>query len=104
MRLSLSVICLIYYHFLMNKSELVSAVAQKSGLSKEEKKKALDAVLESIDEELKNDGKVVLVGFGTFSVTERSARKGINPRTKEPIDIPAKKVVKFKAGSQLSDL
>ena len=102
--LILSVICLIYYHFLMNKSELVSAVAQKSGLSKVDSKKALDAVLESIDEELKNDGKVVLVGFGTFSVTERSARKGINPRTKEPIDIPAKKVVKFKTGSQLSDL
>ena len=102
--LILSVICLIYYHFLMNKSELVSAVAQKSGLSKVDSKKALDAVLESIDEELKNDGKVVLVGFGTFSVNERSARKGINPRTKEPIDIPAKKVVKFKAGSQLSDL
>ena len=102
--LILSVICLIYYHFLMNKSELVSAVAQKSGLSKVDSKKALDAVLESIGEELKNDGKVVLVGFGTFSVNERSARKGINPRTKEPIDIPAKKVVKFKAGSQLSDL
>ena len=88
----------------MNKSELVSAVAQKSGLSKVDSKKALDAVLESIGEELKNDGKVVLVGFGTFSVTERSARKGINPRTKEPIDIPAKKVVKFKAGSELSAL
>jgi DNA-binding protein HU-beta len=88
----------------MNKSELVSAVAQKSGLSKVDSKKALDAVLESIGEELKNDGKVVLVGFGTFSVNERSARKGINPRTKEPIDIPAKKVVKFKAGSQLSAL
>ena len=73
-------------------------------MSKVDAKKALDAVLESIGEELKNDGKVVLVGFGTFSVNERSARKGINPRTKEPIDIPAKKVVKFKAGSQLSAL
>ena len=88
----------------MNKSELVSAVAQKSGLSKVDSKKALDAVLESIGEELKNDGKVVLVGFGTFSVTERSARKGINPRTREPIDIPARKVVRFKAGSRLRDL
>ena len=88
----------------MNKSELVSAVAEKSGLTKVDAKKALDVVLESIGEELKNDGKVVLVGFGTFSVNERSARKGINPRTKEPIDIPAKKVVKFKAGSVLSDL
>ena len=88
----------------MNKSELVSAVAQKSGLSKVDAKKALDGVLESISEELKSDGRVVLVGFGTFSVAERSARKGINPRTKEPIDIPAKKVVKFKAGSELSAL
>ena len=96
--------CLIYYRFIMNKSELVSAVAQKSGLTKVDAKKALDAVLESIGEELKNDGRVVLVGFGTFSVNERSARKGINPRTKEPIDIPAKKVVKFKAGSELSAL
>ena len=96
--------CLIYYRFIMNKSELVSAVAQKSGLTKVDAKKALDAVLESIGEELKDDGRVVLVGFGTFSVNERSARKGINPRTKEPIDIPAKKVVKFKAGSELSDL
>ena len=104
MGLSLNVICLIYYRFLMNKSELVSAVAQKSGLTKVDAKKALDAVLESIGEELKNDGRVVLVGFGSFSVTERSARKGINPRTKEPIDIPAKKVVKFKAGSELRAL
>ena len=88
----------------MNKSELVSAVAQKSGLTKVDAKKALDGVLEAISEELKNDGRVVLVGFGSFSVSERSARKGINPRTKEPIDIPAKKVVKFKAGSELSAL
>ncbi len=88
----------------MNKSELVSAVAQKSGLTKVDAKKALDGVLEAISEELKNDGRVVLVGFGSFSVAERSARKGINPRTKEPIDIPAKKVVKFKAGSELSAL
>ncbi|HTN68364.1 MAG TPA: HU family DNA-binding protein [Dysgonamonadaceae bacterium] len=88
----------------MNKSELVSAVAQKTGLTQVDSKKTLDAILETIGEELKNDGRVVLVGFGSFSVTERKARKGINPRTKEPIDIPAKKVVRFKAGSVLSDL
>ena len=88
----------------MNKSELIDAVAQKSGLTKVDSRKALDAVLDSIDEELKNDGKVVLVGFGTFSVTERSARKGINPRTRETIDIPAKKVVRFRPGSRLKDL
>ncbi|MGI6073998.1 MAG: HU family DNA-binding protein [Fermentimonas sp.] len=88
----------------MNKSELISAIAEKSGLSKVDSKKALDATLDAITEEIKAGGKVVLVGFGTFSVTERSARKGINPRTKKPIDIPAKKSAKFKAGSDLSDL
>jgi DNA-binding protein HU-beta len=75
----------------MNKSELISAIAEKSGLSKVDSKKALDATLETISEEVKSGGKVVLVGFGTFSVSERSARKGINPRTKQPINIPAKK-------------
>ncbi len=88
----------------MNKSELISAVAEKSGLSKVDAKKALDATLESISQEVKKGGKVVLVGFGTFSVTKRSARKGINPRTKKPINIPAKKTAKFKPGSALSSL
>ncbi|HBT86754.1 MAG: HU family DNA-binding protein [Fermentimonas sp.] len=88
----------------MNKSELINAIAEKSGLSKVDSKKALDATLEAISEEVKNGGKVVLVGFGTFSVSERSARKGINPRTKQPINIPAKKTAKFKAGSELSSL
>ncbi len=88
----------------MNKSELINAIAEKSGLSKVDSKKALDATLETIAEEVKAGGKVVLVGFGTFSVSERSARKGINPRTKQPIDIPAKKTAQFKAGSELSSL
>lgn len=88
----------------MNKSELVSAIAEKSGLSKVDAKKALDATLETIAEEVKRGEKVVLVGFGTFSVSERSARKGINPRTKETINIPAKRTTKFKPGSELSDL
>lgn len=88
----------------MNKSELISAIAEKSGLSKVDAKKALDATLETISEEIKGGGKVVLVGFGTFSVSERSARKGINPRTKQPINIPAKKTAKFKPGSDLSNL
>ncbi len=66
----------------MNKSELVSAIAEKSGLSKVDAKKALDATLDAISGEVKKGGKVVLVGFGTFSLTQRSARKGINPRTK----------------------
>jgi DNA-binding protein HU-beta len=88
----------------MNKSELISAIAEKSGLTKVDAKKALDATLQTISEEVKSGGKVVLVGFGTFSVSERSARKGINPRTKEPIKIPAKKTAKFKPGSDLSNL
>lgn len=88
----------------MNKSELVSAIADKSGLSKVDSKKALDATLDAIASEVKSGGKVVLVGFGTFSVSERSARKGINPRTKQTINIPAKKAVKFKAGSELSNI
>ncbi len=88
----------------MNKSELINAIAEKSGLSKVDSKKALDATLEAISEEVKNDGKVVLVGFGTFSLAERSARMGVNPQTKKPIEIPARKSVKFKPGSGLRNL
>lgn len=88
----------------MNKTELISSIAEKSGLSKVDSKKALEAVIESITEEMKKDGKVALVGFGTFSVTNKAARNGINPRTKEVIQIPAKKAVKFKAGAELSEL
>lgn len=88
----------------MNKTELISAIAEKSGLTKADSKKALDAFIETVGEEMKKGGKVALVGFGTYSVTEKSARKGINPRTKAVINIPAKKVVKFKAGAELSDL
>jgi len=88
----------------MNKTELINAMAEKSGLSKVDSKKALDAFLGAVSEELKKDGKVALVGFGTYSVTAKSARKGINPRTKAVINIPAKKVVKFKAGADLANL
>jgi len=87
----------------MNKAELVNAVAAKSGLSKVDAKKALDAVIKSISEALVKGDKVSLVGFGTFSVVKRSARAGINPATKKPIKIPAKKVAKFKAGSELAN-
>lgn len=88
----------------MNKTELINAMAEKAGLSKADSKKALDAFIETVGEELKKGGKIALVGFGTYSVTEKAARKGINPRTKQPINIPAKKAVKFKAGAELSDL
>lgn len=87
-----------------NKSELISSIAEKSGLSKADSKKALDAFIASVSEELKAGGKIALVGFGTFSVTEKAARKGVNPRTKAVIEIPAKKVVKFKAGAELGAL
>lgn len=85
----------------MNKTELVNAIAEKAGLTKVDAKNALDATLMAIADALKNDDKVALVGFGTFSVTEKAARTGINPRTKEKIEIPARKVVKFKAGADL---
>ena len=88
----------------MNKAELISAIAEKSGLTKVDSKKALDATLEAISDEVKNGGKVVLVGFGTFSQTERKARRGINPQSKQPIQIPAKKSAKFKPGTTLSNL
>ncbi len=89
----------------MNKTQLIDKIAEKSGLTKADSKKALDAVIEATAEVLKdkNDGKLALVGFGTFSVSERGERKGRNPRTKEEIVIPAKRVVKFKAGSELED-
>ena len=85
----------------MNKTELVSAVAKQAGLTNAQSKAAVDAVLDSIAGALKNEYKVALLGFGTFSVNERPAREGINPATKQKIQIPAKKVVKFKAGAQL---
>jgi DNA-binding protein HU-beta len=85
----------------MNKTELVGSISDKTGLSKADSKKALDACVEAIADALKAGDKISLVGFGTFSVSERPARQGINPATKAPISIPAKKVVKFKAGSEL---
>lgn len=87
----------------MNKTEFISAVAAKSGLTKVDAKKAVEAFMETVTEELKNGGKVALLGFGSFSVTEKAARKGVNPKTKQPIDIPARKSVKFKAGSELAE-
>ncbi|OJU48228.1 MAG: DNA-binding protein [Bacteroidales bacterium 45-6] len=87
-----------------NKSELINSIADKSGLSKADSKKALDAFIASVSEELKAGGKIALVGFGTFSITQKAARKGVNPRTKAVINIPAKKVVKFKAGAELGEL
>ena len=85
----------------MNKTDLVSSISAKAGLSKSDAKKALDATVEAISEALKAGEKVSLVGFGTFSVNERPARQGINPATNETITIAAKKIAKFKAGADL---
>tara|TARA_B100001094_G_C18144769_1_gene780016 strand:- start:1294 stop:1566 length:273 start_codon:yes stop_codon:yes gene_type:complete len=86
----------------MNKSELIEAVATESGLSKADAKRALEAFLSTTTNVLKSGDKLALVGFGSFSTSERSARKGRNPQTGAEITITAKKVVKFKAGAELS--
>ena len=87
----------------MNKTELIEKIAAGSGLSKADSKKALDATVAAIKDALVAGDKVSLVGFGTFSVNERPAREGINPATKEKIQIAAKKVIKFKPGTELND-
>ena len=86
----------------MNKTELVAKIAEGAGMSKVDAKKALEATLDAITAAVKGGEKVALVGFGTFAVATRAARKGINPATKKAITIPAKKAVKFKAGSELA--
>ena len=88
----------------MNKTEFINAVAEKSGLSKVDAKKAVEAFVETVSSELKEGGKVALLGFGSFSVAEKSALKGVNPKTKQPIEIPARKSVKFKAGAELTEI
>jgi DNA-binding protein HU-beta len=85
----------------MNKVELINAMAEKAGMTKVDARKALDAFMDAVKGELKNDGKVALVGFGTMSVLARPERKGRNPRTGKTIKIAAKKIVKFKPASNL---
>ncbi len=87
----------------MNKTELINAIAEKANLTKAQAKAALEAGVNTVSEQLAKGDKVTLIGFGTFSVAENTARKGINPRTKEIIEIPARKSVKFKAGAELND-
>ena len=87
----------------MNKTELIDKIAAGAGISKADAKKALDATTNALIEALVAGDKIQLVGFGTFSVSERPAREGINPATKEKIQIAAKKVAKFKAGAELAD-
>ena len=87
----------------MNKTELVEKIAAGAGLSKVDAKKALDATVAAVKEALVAGDKVSLVGFGTFSVSERPAREGINPATKQKITIAAKKIAKFKAGADFTE-
>ena len=88
----------------MNKSELISSMAEKCDLTKKDTEKVLKAFIGSVEEALAKGEKVQLVGFGTFEVKERAARVGRNPRTKEEISIPASKAPIFKAGKDLKDL
>ena len=87
----------------MKKAELVAAIAEKTELSKKDAEKAVKAFTEVVEKKKKKGGKIQLVGFGTFEVAERAARTGINPSTKETIQIPASKAPKFKAGKALKD-
>ncbi|MGA3207653.1 MAG: HU family DNA-binding protein [Syntrophales bacterium] len=87
----------------MTKTELIAVIAGAAGITKTAATKALDAYVGAVTKELKKNGKLGLVGFGTFSLVKRKAREGRNPQTGKAIKIPAKKVVKFKAGKELAD-
>jgi DNA-binding protein HU-beta len=86
----------------MNKAQLIDAIAKDANLTKADAKRALDAFVKNTATTLKSGGRVALVGFGSFSVSKRNARTGRNPQTGAPIKIAAKKVVKFKAGTELT--
>ena len=88
----------------MNRTELISAMAENANMTKVDAEKALKAFIDTVTEELKNGGKVQLVGFGTFEVAERAERQGRNPKTGEAITIPSSKSPKFKAGRSLKDI
>ncbi|TVZ51810.1 HU family DNA-binding protein [Dokdonia sp. Hel_I_53] len=87
----------------MNKSELIDGMAEHAGITKAAAKKALESFLGDVESTLKKGGRVSLVGFGSWSVSKRNAREGRNPQTGKTIQIAAKNVVKFKAGSELAD-
>ena len=87
----------------MNKTELIDAMAADAGISKAASKKALESFLGNVSSTLKSGGRISLVGFGSWSVSDRAAREGRNPQTGATIKIAAKKVVKFKAGTELSN-
>lgn len=86
----------------MNKADLVNSLSEKTGLTKTKSNQAIDALVETISEALKSGDKVTLVGFGTFTTSQKEARMGRNPKTGESLEIPAKRVAKFKPGTDLS--
>lgn len=86
----------------MNKADLVNSLAENTGLTKTKSNEVIDVIVSTISEALKNGDKVTLVGFGTFTTTQRDSRKGRNPKTGEVLEIPAKRVAKFKAGTELT--
>jgi len=88
----------------MTKNDLVTSIAENANLTKDQASDALAATLDAISNAMKNGDKAAILGFGTFSVSHRKARKGINPATKQPIDIAAKNVVKFKPGKNLASI
>lgn len=99
-------VCIIVAHkevCSLNKTDLINAVSEKTGLTKKDAGASVDAVFESIQDALKKGDKVQLIGFGNFEVRERSARKGRNPQTGKEIEIAASKVPAFKAGKALKD-
>ena len=87
----------------MNKTDMVAKLAEKNGMTKKDAKKALESLIEIISDEIKDGGRIALTGFGTFSIAERKPRTGRNPQTGQPIDIPAARVPKFKAGKKLKE-
>ena len=86
----------------MNKAELINKIADDTGITKTQANAAIDSFVEAVSKTLKNGGKVTLVGFGTFTISKRKARKGRNPQTGEEISIKARKVARFKAGKELT--
>lgn len=88
----------------MKKAELIAAIAEKGGYTKKEAENALNAVIETITSSLENGEKVAISGFGSFEVRERAAKESINPATKEPVHVPAKKVPAFKAAKALKEI
>jgi len=87
----------------MNKAELIEEVRTETGLTKKTSREAVDAIISAITDSLAREEKVILVGFGSFLITERKARKGVNPQTRRTIQIPAKKAPKFKPGKNFRE-